>query len=287
MSLMRMNYVKREITKLSGVIKKLIENYHSDYKEYDERYSSVKRSFIERKNAAQENKNFDLLYEINIEEREFTEPCQNLKSLAQFQNELMLVKHVALVENMIVNLFWCLTTMYQHSEYKTRYFSDGMNFSDSFEAASKINEMTNGKIALKKYKFWYLYETMKTIRNVIAHGDPLFVITLSRVKKFNNEIDLIQLNSEKNECVYTMDMYPSKIHPSYNSKSKWYCSLKNDLHGLIKLNEICFMFVEDVRNSYIMFGKDNGLTTHEIYGCTPIHPQRVLMLNNKEINIAK
>lgn len=270
MSLMRMNHVRSEIEKLAAVVKKLVENYKSDFREYDERYSSIESSFVDRKNAAQKNQDFDLLHEINKEERKFTDPQKNLKSLAQFQNELMLVKHVALIENMIVNLFWCLTKILQHSEYEKEYFSEEMNFSDSFEAASKINEMTNGVISLKKYKFWYLYETMKTIRNVVAHGDPLFIMTHRRVEKFNSKIDLIQLSSEKNECPYTKDMYPSKLHPNYDSKSKWYCCLKSDLHGLIQLNEICFEFVEDVRNSYISYGESNGMSTHEIYGCLPI-----------------
>ena len=274
MSLMRMNHVQREIKKLADVIKKLVENYNVDFMGYDERFRSVESSFVDRKNAAQANKDYDLLYEINKEERKFTEPQENLKSLAQFQNELMLVKHVALIENMIVNLFWCLTKMLQHSSYEMEYFSEEMNFSDSFEAASKINELTNGAMNLKKYKFWYLYETMKTIRNVVAHGDPLFVITHRRVEKFNRKIDLIQLSSEKNECIHTKSMYPSKLHPTYDNKSKWYCCLKSDLRGLVQLNEMCLEFVEDVRSSYIRYGESNGMSTHEIYGCLPIHSQQ-------------
>lgn len=271
---MRMNHVRSEINNLAGVVKKLVENYNVDFMEYDERYRSVESSFVDRKNSAQANQDFDLLYEINKEERELTDPQKNLKSLAQFQNELMLVKHVALIESMIVNLFWCLTKMLQHSKYEMEYFSEEMNFSDSFEAASKINELTNGMMSLKKHKFWYLYETMKTIRNVVAHGDPLFVMTHRRVEKFNSKIDLIQLSSEKNECVYTKSMYPSNIHPTYDSKSKWYCCLKSDLRGLVQLNEMCLGFVEDVRSSYISYGESNDMSTHEIYGCFPIHSQR-------------
>ncbi|WP_328189388.1 hypothetical protein [Marinobacter sp. OP 3.4] len=271
---MRMNHVRSEINNLAGVVKKLVENYDVDFMEYDERYRSVESSFVNRKNSAQANQDFDLMYGINKEEREFTDPQKNLKSLAQFQNELMLVKHVALIESMIVNLFWCLTKMLQHSKYEMEYFSEEMNFSDSFEAASKINELTNGMMRLKKYKFWYLYETMKTIRNVVAHGDPLFVMTHRRVEKFNSKIDLIQLSSEKNECVYTKSMYPSKIHPTYDSKSKWYCCLKSDLRGLVQLNEMCLEFVEDVRSSYISYGGSNDMSTHEIYGCLSIHSQR-------------
>ncbi|UYG01202.1 hypothetical protein [Halomonas sp. GD1P12] len=274
MSLMRMNHVRSEIKKLADVIKKLIKNYDVDFMEYDESCLSVESSFVDRKNAAQANQDYDLLYEINKEEREFTDLQKNLKSLGQFQNELMLVKHVALMESMIVNLFWCLTKMLQHSNYEKEYFSEEVNFSDSFKAASKINELTKGVMNLKKYKFWCLYETLKTIRNVVAHGDPLFVITYRRVEKFNSKINLIQLSSEKNECVHTKNMCPSKLHPTYDSKSKWYCCLKSDLHGLVQLNEMCLEFVEDVRSSYISYGKSNGMSTHEIYGCLPVNSQR-------------
>ncbi|WP_233080242.1 hypothetical protein [Rheinheimera soli] len=271
MSLMRMNHVQNELKKLAGVINKLIENYDLNFREYDQTYSSVESSFKDRKILAEKNKDFDLLHEIHIEENNYTATQKNLNSLAQFQNELMLVKHVALIENMIVSLFWCLTRMFQHSEYEKKYFSEGINFSDSLEAASKICEMTNRVINLKKHKFWYFHETMKSIRNVIAHGDPLFVMSYRRVNKFNEKIDLIQFNSEKNECVYTNRMHPSKIHPTFDSKSNWYCNLKNDLNGLVKLNEICLEFVEEVKASYMKYGESNGISIHNLYGCLPIH----------------
>lgn len=83
----------------------------------------------------------------------FTDPQKNLKSLAQFLNKLMLVKHVSRIENMVVNLFWYLTKILQHSEYKKQYFSEEVNFSDSFEAASKINEMTTFASSLHLYYY--------------------------------------------------------------------------------------------------------------------------------------
>ncbi|MEX2952066.1 hypothetical protein AB4K01_12800 [Serratia fonticola] len=269
MSLMRINHVRNEIAKLEEVISNLKKNYHINFKEYDLQLRGVEVFFNERENEAQSSQNWDALYDIKTKKRIYTQPLESLGSLAKFQNELMLVKHAALIENMIVKIFWCLTCLLKKDEYKNKYFIEINNFSDSFEAAGKISELTSGTINLKKTKFWYLYETLKTIRNSIAHGDPLFEMSYKRAIKFNAEIDIIDLLSEKNRCEHTKNLYPSLLHPTKDKKSIWFCCLKSDLSGLSELNSRCLNFVEEVRNIYLDYGMKSGFSMHQIYGCRP------------------
>lgn len=264
---MRINHIKNEIKKLSLVIENLIINYKNNFNEYDSKYKEVQNSFIKREKVAQETENWNMLYDINQEKRVYTDPLDSLKSLAQFQNELMLVKHVALLESMIINTFKCLIDLLQNQDYKNKYFIEQKNFSDSFEATNKISELTGKKINLKKLKFWKLYETMKIIRNTIAHGDPLFVISYKRLKKFNENINIISAYSEKNED--TNQMYPSLLHPTYSNKSQWYCHLSDDIHQLSLLNKKCLEFTEETRELFLSYGREKTISDHELYGCRP------------------
>uniref|UniRef100_UPI00200D75D5 hypothetical protein n=1 Tax=Pseudomonas sp. MWU13-2105 TaxID=2935074 RepID=UPI00200D75D5 len=248
MSLMRMNHVRNELKSLNDVIASLIKNHERDLTEYNTQASDSEGNFTERESMAHSQQDWDALREIHLEKLNNTQPLKVIESLAKLQNELILVKHVALIESMIVQTFWCLTHLLSHQEYQEKYFSDETNFSDGLEAASKIQELTNGEVKLKPLKFWYIFETLKPIRNTIAHGDPLFVISYRRAKKFNKQIDLIHLCSEKNECPHTKSLYPSRLHPSYEPTSKWFCSLKSDLGGIAQLNKKCSDFVEEVRN---------------------------------------
>lgn len=269
MSLMRINHTSNEIRRIEVVICNLISNYDRDFKEYDSKSLDVENYFLERGEIAQKSEGWDVLYEISKEEVAYDRPLEDFRSFSQFQNELILVKHVALIENMIVSIFRCLVHLLQNVKYMKKYFVDVENFSDSFVAVNKISELTNKKIDLKKSKFWSLYETMKTIRNTIAHGDPLFVISYRRAKKFNNEIGMISMCSERNECELTKGMYPSLLHPTYKNASTWYCCLTSDLHALPKLNSRCLQFVEETKNLYLAYGKENGISKHELYGCKP------------------
>jgi len=269
MSIMRINHVRNEIKKLGVVIRNITSTHLIHLKEYDLQLQNIESLFAEREQKAHESQNWDALYEINKEKCTHTEPLESLESLAKFQNELMLVKHVALLESMIVKIFWCLTCLLKKDEYKNEYFTEVGNFSDSFLAASKINELTGGLINLKKSKFWYLYETLKPIRNTIAHGDPLFLISYRRVNKFNKEIDIINFVSEKNECEFTKGIYPGLLHSTNENSSRWFCCLSSDLDKLSVLNSRCLQFVEEVRAIFLEFGKVNGFSTHELYGCRP------------------
>ncbi|MFJ4051221.1 hypothetical protein [Pseudomonas hunanensis] len=267
MSLMRMNHVRIELKSLSDVIASLIKNHERDLAEYNTQASESESNFAERESMAHSQQDRDALREIHLEKLNNTQPLKVIESLAKLQNELILVKHVALIESMIVQTFWCLTHLLSHKEYQEEYFSDQTKFSDGFKAASKILELTNGEINLKSLKFWSIFETLKPIRNTIAHGDPLFVISYRRAKRFNNQIDLIHLYSEKNECPHTKSLYPSRLHPSYEPTSKWFCSLKSDLGEIAQLNKKCSDFVEEVRNLYLKYGALKGISKDMLYAC--------------------
>ena len=262
MSLMRINYIHKEIKKLKPVIQNLITNYNNDFQKYDSEYIK-----FEKEELIQESKNNNMSYDIQQEKNKYLDSLDDLKSLAQFQNELMLVKHMALLENCIINTFKCLIDLSQHQEYKKTYFIEIENFSDSFIASNKIKELTDGKIDLKKIKFWDLYETMKTIRNSIAHGEPLFIISYNRVKRFNKEINIIFPYSEKNEDK-PRNGFPSLIHPTYEKNSKWFCHLSDDISNLSELNKKCLEFIEEIKNLYLSYGKHKKISKHELYGCT-------------------
>ncbi|PNY72321.1 hypothetical protein [Pseudomonas fluorescens] len=267
MSLMRMNHVRNELKSLSDVIASLIKNHERDLTEYNTQASESESNFTERESMAHSQQDWDALREIHIEKLNNTQPLKVIESLAKLQNELILVKHVALIESMIVQTFWCLTHLLSHQEYQEEYFSEQTNFSDGFKSASKILELTNGELNLKSSKFWSIFETLKPIRNTIAHGDPLFIISYRRATKFNKQIDLIHLSSEKNECSHTKSLYPSRPHPSYEPTSKWFCSLKSDLGGIVQLNKKCIDFVEEVRSQYLKFGELRGISKDMLYAC--------------------
>jgi hypothetical protein len=112
-----------------------------------------------------------------------------------------------------------------------------------------------------------IFETLKPIRNTIAHGDPLFVISYRRAIEFNKQIDLIHLSSEKNECPHTKNLHPSRFNPTHQPTSKWFCSLKSDLEGIAQLNQTCSDFVEEVRNLYLRFGELQGISVDMLYAC--------------------
>lgn len=267
MSLMRMNHVRNELKSLSNVIASLIKNHKRDLAEYNAQASEGERNLTERESVAHSQQDWDALHEIHLEKLINTQPLTVIESLAKLQNELILVKHVALVESMIVTTFWCLINLLSHQEYREHYFLDQINFSDGFEAASKIQELTKGEVKLKSLKFWSIFETLKPIRNSIAHGDPLFVISYRRANKFNKQIDLIRLSAEKNECPHTKNLYPSRFNPSHEPTSKWFCSLKSDLEGVAQLNKKCSDFVEEVRNLYLRFGEHKGISVDMLYAC--------------------
>lgn len=271
MSLMRINHTSNEMRKLAAVINNLKNNYNNNFKEYDLKLleADAANSFLEREKVAQDTENWDMLYEINKEKRAYTDPLDDLKSLAQFQNELMLVKHTALIESMIINLFRCLAYLAQNNEYIKKYFVENNSFSDSFEAVNKIAELTDKEINLKKSKFWDIYVTLKTIRNAIAHGEPLFVISYRRAMKFNKIIDMISIYSENDECEYTKSMYPSLLHPTHKDKSNWFCHLTDNLNGLAELNTKCLGFVEETKEIFLSYGNKKGISEHELYGCKP------------------
>lgn len=233
MSLMRINHTLNEVERLQDVIEKLNINYESDFKEHDSHA------------------------ETSADEIEYG-------TFAQFQNELILVKHVALIENMIINIFRGLVILRARKDYWEEYFDNEENFTDIFVSINKISELTNKEINIKKLKFWYFYEIMRTIRHTIAHGDPLFIMSYKRVNKFNSNINIIFPYSEKNEGSLRK-FYPSLLNPTYSSKSKWHCHLANNLTSLVDLNKQCYDFSNDIRNLYLSFGYKNNYSKHEIY----------------------
>ncbi|PMX04703.1 hypothetical protein C1X60_29865, partial [Pseudomonas sp. FW215-L1] len=109
MSLMRINHVRNELKRLSDVIASLIKNHKRDLTEYNTQASESERKLTERESMAQSQQDWDALHEINLEKFNNTQPLRIIESLAKLQNELILVKHVALIESMIVTTFWCLT----------------------------------------------------------------------------------------------------------------------------------------------------------------------------------
>jgi len=258
MSIIRINYVKNEIKKLKSVIENLLKNYESDFKKYDLAYERVKDTLENKKQIAETNNKMDEFSDIIEEENKYLNPIEDLKTFAQFQNELILVKHAALIENMILSLFEYLVNHLHHKDYKSEYFGED-KFSDIFVAINKIAELTNNAIEIKKLKFWYYYETMRTMRHSIAHGDPLFKISYRRLNKFNEKIDIIFPYSEINEDIHTRNMYPSLIHLTYSNTAKWYCHLSNNINSLAILNSECFNFVDEVRELLLSYGKHNNL----------------------------
>lgn len=114
---MRMNHVKNELKSLSDVIASLIKNHERDLTEYNTQASESESNFTGRESMAHSQQDWDTLHEIHIERLSSTQPLKTIESLAKLQNELILVKHVALIESMIVKTFWCLTHMLSHQEY--------------------------------------------------------------------------------------------------------------------------------------------------------------------------
>lgn len=253
MTVMRANHVINELKKLGPVIEKLISTYDSIFREYD----------------SDEMHNFETA-PFTSEADEYYNNRDVCKKFSQFQIELMLVKHVALVENMIVEIFRHLTChLLNNDEYRNEYFAEGTNFSDSMLAANKISVLTGKKIRIKKMDFWCLLELMRTIRHHIAHGEPAFIIRRDKAIEFNEQIHIIQLISEINECARSKEMYPTLLHPTNNNKSNWLCCASENIHELPKLNLLFLKFAEDIRKEYIAYGEAAGFPQHEIYGKIP------------------
>lgn len=253
MTVMRANYVINEIRKLGLVAEKLISTYDSIFKEYD----------------SDEISNFEM-NSLTSEAEGYYNNRDVCGKFSQFQIELMLVKHVALIENMIVEIFRHLTCyLLNNDEYRNEYFKEGTNFSDSMVAANKISVLTDKKIRIKKMEFWCLLELMRTIRHHIAHGEPAFTIRREKAMKFNEQVNIIQLIFEINKCARSNKMHPTLLHPTNDNKSDWLCCVSSNIHELTKLNILFLKFAKDIRAVYIEYGKAAGFSQHQIYGKMP------------------
>ena len=253
MTVMRVNHVINEIRKLGPVVEKLISTYDSIFKEYD----------------SDEISNFET-DPLTSEAEEYYNNRDVCRKFSQFQIELMLVKHVALIENMIVEMFRHLTCyLLNNDEYRNEYFEEGTKFSDSMVAANKISVLMDKKIRIKKMEFLCLLDLIRTIRHHIAHGEPAFIVRREKVIKFNEQVNIIRLISEINECTHSNQMYPTLLHPTNDNKSDWLCCVSENIHELTKLNLLFLKFDEDVRATYIEYGKAAGFSRHEIYGRMP------------------
>lgn len=256
MSLMRINHVANELKKLKYIVEKLIKDYESFFKDYDSEY--------EQENSGMEQK------------IEFENCIDSLKTFAQFQNELILVKHVALIESMIIQLFSHLVILLNRQDYQEKYFETTDNFSDIFVAVKKISEITEKGVNIKKIKFWYFYDIMRNIRHSVAHGEPLFIMSHKKVEKFNSTINIISLYSEKNGDPSTSKFYPSLLQPTYSDSSEWYCHLSSNINGLSILNEECHSFVQEIRGLYLSYGKNKNISEHDLYARAKIGKPRRL-----------
>ncbi|MGA1941323.1 hypothetical protein [Arcobacter sp. YIC-310] len=265
MSLMRINYVRNEMKKLSLLIEDLIRNYDRDLKEYDSDYTQVKEELDLKLKRSEGTEEF---YDNVQEQIEYEKPINDIKTFSQFQNELILVKHVALIENMIINLFEHLVYIHKTKEYKEKYFDDKEHFTDIFIAIKKIAEITEKKVNIKKIKFWKYYETMRCIRHSIAHGDILFELSYRRLKNFNEEINLIHPYGEIEDDEFSKKFSPTKLHPTFDNKSTWYCHLVDNINSLGILNEKCLGFIEEIRESYLSYGDESQIDIHTLYART-------------------
>jgi hypothetical protein len=253
MTIMRANHIINELKKLGPVIEKLISTYDSTFNEYD----------------SDERLNFETKL-FTPEADEYYDNRDLCKKFSQFQIELMLVKHVALIENMIVEIFRHLSChLLNNEEYKNKYFSEGAKFSDLMLAVNKISILTSKKIIIKKMEFWCLLELMRTIRHHIAHGEPAFIIPHNKAIKFNYQINILKLISEINECADSKEMYPTLLHPTYGIKSNWLCCASENIHELKKLNLLFIRFAEEIREKYISYGEEMKISQHAIYGKIP------------------
>ena len=265
MSLMRINYVRNEIKKLSIVIENLIKNYDRDYKKFDSEYKSVKNVLKQKIMDAEKKSDWETHTDLIQEETTYLKYIENIKNLAQFQNELILVKHVALIESMIIVLFEHLIYLTKNKKFRKEFFEDIVNFSDIHIAIKKIASLTENKIKIKNFSFWKYYETMRTIRHFIVHGEPLFEISYRRLNEFNEKLNLIKPDSEIEEDQDYQKFSPIRLYPTYDIKSKWFCHLSDDITQLLMLNKMSLDFVEDVRNSYLIYCEINNISDSELY----------------------
>ena len=265
MSLMRIHHVKSEIKKLSTVIENLIKNYDRDYKKFDSEYKSVKNVLEQKIIDVEKKSDWETHADLIEEETTYLKPIENIKNLAQFQNELILVKHVALIESMIIVLFEHLVYLFKDEKLRKDYFEDIDNFSDVNIAIKKINCLTEKKIRIKKNSFWKYYETMRTIRHSIVHGEPLFKLSYRRLNEFNKELNLIKPYSEIEDDKNFQKISPIRLHPTYDIKSTWYCHLTDDLSVLPLLNKMCLDFVENIRNDYLSYGEIKNISKNDLY----------------------
>ncbi len=265
MSLMRINYVRNEIKKLSTVIENLIKNYDRDYKKFDSEYKSVKNVLEQKIIDVEKKSDWETHADLIEEETTYLKPIENIKNLAQFQNELILVKHVALIESMIIVLFEHLVYLNNNVPYKIKYFKNKNKFSNVNIAVKKIYEITNQYINIEIYEFWKYYLIMKKMRNCSAHGNILFEMKYSEIIEFNKFLKLIKLEVEINQDEKSNYLYHTLIHPTYEEDSKWYCSVSDNIKELKKLNEVCLDFVEIIRNKYLEYGKENNILQDNLY----------------------
>jgi hypothetical protein len=265
MSLMKINHTINEIKKLSAVIENLIKNYDTDFQKFDSEYEKVNDSIQKRLDEADKKNDKHTFADIIEEENCYINPIEDLKTLAQYQNELILVKHVALIERMIIVMFQNIIEIMNDQDCRDQYFEANTHFTDVCKAVNEISKLTNKEINIKKLPFWYFYETMITIRHSIAHGEPLFQMSYKRIKKFNEKIDIINVYSEINQNYSTGSPYPSLPNPTNSDTSNWYCHLSNEITNLSALNNKFFDFVQEIREQYIMWGKNNNISNHDLY----------------------
>lgn len=250
MSLMRTNYTIRELKEIGKVIHLIIDANTFIF--------STKKPTTSDTKAKSST-------EINHSNPEACEILDTAKNFARTQVELILFKHVALMETMIVEIFRHLAFNLAKSKVHQEKINRVRHFSNTDSSADYISELTDGHLNIKKMEYWGMYKTSKRIRNTIAHGAPAFTLISDEIDKLNSIARIVEKIAETNKCDLTSSDFPSLIHPTGEAGATWVCVASDNMKELVSLNSQFVEFAEQIRRDYLAFGVAKGFTNHQLY----------------------
>lgn len=233
--------VNNEFKYLKLSINMLLNNYKSDLEKNEKEFEKIKNK-MKKDNSFDKvvedefNSLPDLTYGI-LMTAYFSPPSNDLQSFSGIIIESLLVKHLAFVEKLIVNLSF-IVQQNEKQLLPPNYNVNG-TFTDMIKAVEYINLITDKTLNIKDIKNWNIIILLRELRHNLAHGNKFFYLTQGKINEIKKVMNLIRIHSVKKE---------NEQNPTKNIIM---CDINSDMEVLKIINYLCSDFILNIENKYI------------------------------------
>ncbi len=230
---------KNEFKYLKLSIDMLISKHDSDFKQNEKEFQEIMK--VEKTKVDLDEINdcfypFPLNNEMAIE-LFFSQPEFDLESVSQILIESLLVKHLAFIEKLIVNMSYVIQI--KENQLIPPDFNISGKFTDMLKAIEYINLLTDKTFNIKNMKNWKTILLLREIRHNLAHGIKIMQLKQGQINEMDKVMKLFYVQFIKKE---------DKENPDKNIVM---CEIKADIEVLRIINTICTDFALDMENCYL------------------------------------